>query len=169
MKKFFGALLVTLIIFSANVHAAKQTALLADLDAETFFANLGYEVDCSYWENTRDNRQLFSVILIEDPLAMTKDEPNMEVYSEARKGKVVEVVIYLKAAADKNSSVELLAKVLNALDENFFRANRDAINQSLEEFADTQPKKIIADRYALTRELSDDKNLVVHVTPAQNS
>lgn len=168
MKKFFGALFVALIIFSANVHAAKP-ALLADLNAETFFANLGYEVDCSYWERMRDGRQQFNVILPETPLAMIKDEPNMEVYSEGRKGKVVEVVIYFKTTADKNSVDEFLAKVLNALDENFFQANSDAIKQSLEEFTSTQEEKIIADKYVMSRETSDEKIFIVHVTPAQNS
>ena len=168
MKKFLGALFVLLMIFSTNVHAAKSPAvMLADLDAKTFFDNLGYEVDCSYWEITRDKKQLFSVILLEEPLALVKEEPNIEVYADMKTGKVVEVVIYLKTYVEKKSSAEMVAKVLNALDEEFFSANRDAINQSLDEFINVQTEKIIADKYVLSYEKLDEQIFIVYVKPAQ--
>lgn len=169
MKKFLGALFVLLMIFSTNAHAAKPAppVILADLNAKTFFANLGYDVDCSYWENTRDGKQLFIVLLLEEPLVIIKDEPNIEVYSEMNTEKIVEVVLYLKNYAEKKSAAAMVAKVLNALDEEFFKANGDAINQGLEEFIDTQAEKTIADKYTLSAEKLDEQIFTVHIKPAQ--
>ena len=166
MKKFLGALFVLLMIFSTNANAAKPV-ILADLDAETFFANLGYEVDCSYWERTRDNKQLFSVLLLEEPLSIMKDEPNVEVYAEMKTGKVVEVAIYLKSHADKKSAAAMIARILNALDEEFFQTNNDAINRSLDDLISTRTEKTIADKYVLSAAKLDEQIFTIHVTPAQ--
>ena len=180
MKKFFGALLVVMMIFSANVHAAKtkvpKLPILAELNAQTFFANFGYTVDCSYWYEI-DDRQLFSVIFFDEPLILASFDPNMEVYAEKpetkskepESGNVTEVVVYLKANADTDSAVALIAKVFVALDENFSKANDDTINQDLRDFmSGDATEKIIANKYALSRAEPNVKTLVVNIKPASN-
>ena len=173
MKKFFGALFVVMMIFSANVYAAKPEPepVLADIDAKNFFANFGYDVDCSYWYEI-DGKQLFSVIFFDEPLMLSRFDPNMEIYAEAPKvkgkllGNVSEVVAYLKANADKKISAALIARIFTALDENFSKANGDAINQDLSDFMNGEAtEKIIANKYVLSREEPNAKTLVVHIKP----
>ena len=177
MKKFF-ALLAALgvIIFSANIsHAAKQPepVLLADITAEEFFTHMGYEVDCSYWEKASGGRQLFFAMIPEEPLIISKDLANVEVYAEKRKGKIVEVVLYFKAAGDKSATASILARAVKSLDENIFTENRAAIEKRISDFLDapqtTAEIFTVADHYVLQKEEEGRAMLAIHITPAQKN
>lgn len=173
MKKFFGLLTLLVVLCAANISYAAKIQTLADIDAYNFFLNIGYEVDCSYWERTRDGKQLFAAIIPEEPLIISKESPNVEVYAEPRKGHVVEVVLYLRAV-EADALTAAVAKAVNALDAETFQANQSAVEQTISELL-TSPQMtetILAfgtNRYALTKE-TQHVNLIVRIKPApQNS
>lgn len=130
MKKFFCALIVGVVILAANAADAAKYYPLAEIDAYGFYQNMGYEVDCSHFERVR-GKMVFRTILIEDPLSIVKDTPNVLVYGEPRKGNLVEVDMYLVSTADKNLQAAFVAKVINALDAAAFQANKTSIEQSI--------------------------------------
>lgn len=175
MKKIFALLAaLSVLIFSANIsHAAKQPepVLLADITAEEFFKNMGYEVDCSYWEKASDGRQLFFAMIPEEPLIISKDLANVDVYAEKRNGKIVEVVLYFKAAGDKGATASILSRAVKSLDENFFLENQATIEKRISDFLDatqtTDEIFTVAERYVLQREDQSRAMLAIHIKPVE--
>ena len=147
------------VIFAANVSHAAKPVILADITAEELFANIGYEVDCSYWERTRDGKQLFAAQLPEEALITPKDDANIEVYAEPRQSKILEVVLYVQSAADTDAQLAIIARVVKALDENI---SAD-VEQSVRELLNADTQETIIKNCALTKELSG-KTLIVRMT-----
>ena len=99
MKKLFGTLLAALVLLTATVTHAAKVQPLAEIDAYNFFLNMGYEVDCSHWERY-EGKQLYAVMIPEDPLIISKDFANIELCAEMRKeGRVADVTLFFKAGS----------------------------------------------------------------------
>lgn len=172
MKKIFALLLLSVVIFSANVtHAAKEKPF-AEITAEEFFSNMGYEVDCSHWEYTRNRRRLFAAMLPEEPLVVAKDLANVEVIAEPTKGFILEVSLFLQAG-DEDATASMVARVINALDAELFGANQAAIEQKISDLMNSlnSPDEVLVtvnapDRnFILSKEAQRGKILLVQIKP----
>lgn len=170
MKKFFGTLLAALVLLTATATHAAKVQPLAEIDAYNFFLNMGYEVDCSHWERY-EGKQLYAVMIPEEPLIISKDFANIELCAEMRKdGRVVDVTLFFNAGSSGDEMSVIATKVFRALDEAAFDENQAAIEQSLYEFLST-PK--ISDatlnfgtkQIALAKEISRDA-IIITIKPA---
>lgn len=133
MKKIFGALLVAIVLLTANITHAAKIQPLAEIDAYNFFLNMGYEVDCSHWERY-EGKNLFAAMIPEEPLIISKEFANIEVCSEVRKGYIVDITLFFRAGSDGDEMTFIAAKVFNALNPDAFQTNQAAIEKSLAEF-----------------------------------
>lgn len=171
MKKFFAALTVIVLLLIVNVsYAAEKLPALTDIDAENFYRNLGYEVDCSYWDRTRDGRLLFEAMIPEDPLVIAKDFGNIEVYTD-KKWRIVELRLYMRKVKDNAALTATVAKAIKALDAETFNANQAAIEQGILQFISTPQLPddgiltVTADKkFALHKEEMRGRILAVHIT-----
>ena len=170
MKKIFATLLAVVVLLIGNVsHAADKLPALTDIDAENFYRNMGYEVDCSHWERTRDGRLLFEAMLPEDPLVIAKDFGNVDVYTD-KKWRIVEVRLYMRKIRDVNALTAIVAKTFKALDAETFTANQTAIEQGILQFMnspqlpDDSTLDIADKKFALHKEEMRGRILVVHIT-----
>ena len=170
MKKFFGTFIAALILMTATVTHAAKVQPLAEIDTYNFFLNMGYEVDCSHWERY-EGKQLYAVMIPEEPLIISKDFANIELCAEMRKdGRVVDVTLFFNAGSSGDEMSVIATKVFRALDEAAFDENQAAIEQSLYEFLST-PK--ISDatlnfgtkQIALAKEISRDA-IIITIKPA---
>lgn len=174
MKKFFATLILSVVVLTAGVVHAARPQPLAEIDTYNFYQNMGYEVDCSHFERV-DGKQLFSTILIEEPLAVSKDLPNMLVYADQRKGFILEIDMYLRGDGDKNEMAAFVAKVINALDPAAFQANQTAIEQSIAQLMNSpSPREVrlavSANRhYTLYKEEDQGNALGVYIEAAAES
>ena len=133
MKKIFLALIVGMFLLTANTSFAAKLNPLAEISAEDFYQNLGYEVDCSHFERV-DGKIVFRTILPEEPLTLSKDLPNVLVYNDTRRNYVVEIDLYLDDKAEKNLKAAFIAKVIAALDEETFKNNQASIEDKIDKF-----------------------------------
>ncbi|MBE8954713.1 MAG: hypothetical protein SR2Q5_03455 [Quinella sp. 2Q5] len=170
MRKIFAALMMCSVLWlTATAQAAKLTPL-AEIDAYGFYQNMGYEVDCSHFERI-DRKMVFRTILPEEPLALSKELPNVVVHVDPRSNHVVEVDLYLDADAEKNSQATFVAKVIAALDEAAFQKNQPAIERGIGQFVDAPTYKDIVvtidetRRYKLYKEI-EAKVLAIYIEAA---
>ena len=170
MKKFFMTLpVIVAIIFFANVTHAAKFQTLANITADEFFSNMGYEVDCTHWQRARDGRRVFATMIPEEPLIISKDYANVEVLAEKKNSMVTEVVLYFQTKSDTNSVAAIVAKALKSLDAEFFQANQPALEQSIGELLSTpNPKVTVAVDYLLSKEEADKKTFIVRIKPAKS-
>lgn len=171
MKNFFGALTVLVVLVLSNVTFAAKIQPLAEIDAQNFFLNMGYDVDCSHWER-RNGKQFYFATLPEDPLVFSKDYDNVELYADMRTGRIVEINLYLQSDADAKILTTCVAKIISALDADAFKKNQAAIEQNIAEFiAVPAPAErtvaIDADRqFAFGKEELRGKVLMIHIQRA---
>lgn len=175
MKKIFAAMLAIITLFTVNVSCAAKKNVekfpaLAEIDAYNFFRNMGYEVDCSYFETTRDGRQFYEAILPEAPLIFTKEFSNVEVFADKKKGHIVELRLYMKIKSDPSELTAMVAKAIKSLDADAFTANQAEIEKNIFQLMSTPqlPDDITvtinADRkYALHKEELRGRVLAVYI------
>lgn len=170
MKKIFATMLALAMLLTVNISHAAKVPVLADIDAENFFRNMGYEVDCSYWER-KNGKIFFEATLPEDPFVIAKDFGNVEVFAEKKGGRIVELRLYMRKLNDTAALTAAVAKVIKALDAEAFTANQAAIEQGIMQFMnspqlpDDSTVTITAERkFSLHKEEMRGRILAVHIS-----